>query len=76
MKIELKNKIGFPELLDSIRIEQKNRIDFPELLDEILDWVDEISAKSWLKWAKDENKKRKIRNRTSVPRRKGRKKGR
>jgi hypothetical protein len=60
MKIEMKNQIGFPELLNRISVEQKNQTDFPELLDEILDWVNEISAKAWLKWAKDEEKRRKM----------------
>jgi hypothetical protein len=60
MKSEQKNQIGFPEYLERISVEQKNQIGFPELLDEILDWVDEISAKAWLKWTEDEEKKRKI----------------
>jgi hypothetical protein len=74
MKSEQKNQIGFPEYLERINVEQKNQIGFPEVLDEILDWVDEISAKAWLKWTENEEKKRKIKNRTACQEEKVRKK--
>ena len=68
MKSKQKTLIDFFKLLDKFNAEQKTQIGF-------LDLLDEISAKAWLKWAKDEEKKRKIRTRTSRPRRKVREKG-
>ena len=53
-KSEQKTELGFLERIDKVGVEQKTKIAFIER-------IDKISAKAWLKWAEDEDKKRKTR---------------
>ena len=57
-------EIVFLELIDELNKKQRTETSF-------LEFIDESSTKTWLKWAKDEEKKRRIKKTGKSAKKKG-----